>query len=117
MPIYGHFYRDRILPLQPYLIGVKMITKIKINGFKSFQNFTITFAPFTIVAGANASGKSNLFDALKLLSHLSEKDLKTAFSGQRGDPIELFTQYDDNRHAMEMAFEVEMLLNRNVKDN
>ena len=94
-----------------------MITKIKIDGFKSFQNFSITFAPFTVVAGANASGKSNLFDALKLLSHLSEMDLKTAFSEQRGDPIELFTQYDDHTHSMEMAFDVEMLVNRNVKDN
>lgn len=94
-----------------------MITRIKIDGFKSFKNFEITFAPFTIVAGANASGKSNLFDALKLLSRLSEMDLKTAFSEQRGDPIELFTQYDDDDYSQEMSFDVEMLVNRNVKDN
>ena len=67
-----------------------MITFIRINGFKSFQNFEMTFTPLTIVAGANASGKSNLFDALKLLSRLAETDLKTAFSEQRGNPIELF---------------------------
>ena len=61
-----------------------MITRIKINGFKSFQNFEMTFTPLTIVAGVNASGKSNLFDALQLLSRLAEADLKTAFSEQRG---------------------------------
>ena len=55
-----------------------MITHIKINGFKSFQNFEMTFTPLTIVAGVNASGKSNLFDALQLLSRLAETDLKTA---------------------------------------
>ena len=76
-----------------------MITRIKINGFKSFQNFEIFFTPFTVVAGTNASGKSNLFDALMLLSRLAEKDLKTAFSEQRGDPMELFTQYDDLNYA------------------
>lgn len=95
----------------------KMITNIKINGFKSFQNFEMTFTPLTIVAGANASGKSNLFDALQLLSRLAETDLKTAFSEQRGDPSELFTQYREDWYAYEMNFTVEMLINRNVKDN
>ena len=94
-----------------------MITFIRITGFKSFQNFEMTFTPLTIVAGANASGKSNLFDALKLLSRLAETDLKTAFSEQRGNPIELFTQYGENLYATEMDFTVEMLLNRNIKDN
>lgn len=94
-----------------------MITSIKINGFKSFHNFEMTFSPLTIVAGANASGKSNLFDALQLLSRLAETDLKTAFSEQRGNPSELFTQYGENRHATEINFTVEMLVNRNVSDN
>lgn len=44
-----------------------MITYLKINGFKSFHNFEMEFMPFTLIAGANASGKSNLFDALTLL--------------------------------------------------
>ena len=94
-----------------------MITSIKINGFKSFQNFEMTFTPLTVVAGANASGKSNLFDALQLLSRLAETDLKTAFSQQRGNPSELFTQYGENWYASEMEFVVEMLVNRRVRDN
>lgn len=94
-----------------------MITYIKINGFKSFHNFEMEFTPFTVIAGANASGKSNLFDALTLLSRLSESDnLKKAFNEQRGEFIELFTQYGDDKFASEMEFEVEMLVNKNVKD-
>lgn len=77
----------------------------------------MTFAPLTVVAGANASGKSNLFDALKLLSRLAETDLKTAFSEQRGNPGELFTQYGENWFATEMDFTVEMLVDRKVRDN
>lgn len=94
-----------------------MITHIKINGFKSFQNFEMSFAPFTVIAGANASGKSNLFDALMLLARLAETDnLKKAFKEQRGEFIELFTQYGENDYATQMQFCVEMLINKEVKD-
>ncbi|MDI9309093.1 MAG: AAA family ATPase [Limnohabitans sp.] len=94
-----------------------MITYLKINGFKSFYNFEMEFTPFTVIAGANASGKSNLFDALTLLSRLAETDnLKRAFSEQRGEFIELFTQYGDDNYASEMEFVVEMLVNKNIKD-
>ena len=94
-----------------------MITYLKINGFKSFHNFEMEFTPFTVIAGANASGKSNLFDALTLLSRLADTDnLKRAFSEQRGEFIELFTQYGDDNFATEMEFVVEMLVDKNVKD-
>jgi predicted ATPase len=94
-----------------------MITYIKINGFKSFLDFEMEFTPLTVIAGANASGKSNLFDALLLLSRMAEVDLRTAFAEQRGDPMELFTQLEDGKYASEMEFVVEMLVNRKVKDN
>lgn len=94
-----------------------MLTYIKINGFKSFQDFEMTFTPLTVIAGANASGKSNLFDALKLLSRLAEADLKTAFSEQRGNPEELFTRFDEDVYSDELEFTVEMLVNRQIKDN
>ncbi|HBV15131.1 AAA family ATPase [Chryseobacterium carnipullorum] len=94
-----------------------MITKIKINGFKSFHNFEMTFTPFTIIAGTNASGKSNLFDALELLSKLADSDnIKKALQSQRGDFLELFSMYDKGIYAEIMEFEVEMLVNQKVKD-
>lgn len=95
-----------------------MITYIKINGFKSFHNFEMEFMPFTVIAGVNASGKSNLFDALKLLSRLAEADnLKKAFKEQRGDFIELFTQYAEGEYATEMEFYVEMLVDKTITDD
>jgi predicted ATPase len=94
-----------------------MITYIKISGFKSFHNFEMEFTPFTVIAGANASGKSNLFDALQLLARLAETDnLKKAFTEQRGEFIELFTQYDDGNYAQEIHLLIEMLVNRKIKD-
>lgn len=95
-----------------------MITYIKINGFKSFHDFEMVFTPLTIIAGTNAAGKSNLFDALRLLSRLAEVDkIHTAFrEEQRGEMHELFTQYDNDDCAPIMEFVVEMLVNRNITD-
>lgn len=94
-----------------------MITNIKINGFKSFHNFEMSFTPFTVIAGTNASGKSNLFDALSLLSKLADSDnIKRSLSEQRGEFIELFTKYDQLRHSNLIEFEVEMLVNKTVRD-
>mgnify|MGYP004516358589 CR=1 FL=1 len=94
-----------------------MITYIKIDGFKSFHDFELEFTPFTVIAGANAAGKSNLFDALKLLSDLSDSDkIQKAFRKQRGNPSELFTQYDGSRAADTMSFAVEMLVPPEVTD-
>ena len=94
-----------------------MITTIEINGFKTFRNFQMEFSPLTVIAGTNASGKSNLFDALTLLSKIAETDLRTAFSDQRGTAAELFTQYGENSYETKMSFAVEVLLNKQVRDN
>ncbi len=93
-----------------------MITKIEIDGFKTFSKFQMEFAPLTIIAGTNASGKSNLFDAMHLLSRIVDTDLKTAFSEERGNATELFTQYDNDSAAVEMCFAVELLLDKDIKD-
>lgn len=94
-----------------------MITKIKIDGFKSFRNFSMYFTPFTVVAGINASGKSNLFDALELLSRLATSSLRDAFPDSRGTVNELFTLIDGEDYMNRMTFAVEMLVARKVKDN
>ena len=94
-----------------------MITKIEIDGFKSFRNFSMEFTPFTVVAGINASGKSNLFDALELLSRLSTMSLRDAFPETRGTVNELFTLIDGENYMNKMSFAVELLVNRKIKDN
>lgn len=94
-----------------------MITKIEIDGFKTFENFEMVFTPFVIIAGSNGSGKSNLFDAIKLLSSLAKNDLKTAFADQRGSFSELFTLYSHDLKAHQMRFAVELFLDASVKDD
>jgi len=44
-----------------------MIEQVTIKNFKSFKDVTLKLGPLNIFIGANASGKSNFFDALRLL--------------------------------------------------
>ena len=44
-----------------------MITSISFTDFKNFENETLDVGPFTVIVGANASGKSNIRDAFRFL--------------------------------------------------
>lgn len=44
-----------------------MITSLRLINFKNFADETLSVGPFTIVVGANASGKSNIRDAFRFL--------------------------------------------------
>lgn len=86
-----------------------MITHIEIDGFKTFEDFSLELQPFSAVVGPNASGKSNLFDALRFISLLAQSDIRTAMQGLRGEPEELFRRTVDGT-ADKMRFAIEALL-------
>ena len=44
-----------------------MITSIRLENFKNFADETLRLGPFTVIVGANASGKSNIRDAFRFL--------------------------------------------------
>jgi predicted ATPase len=48
-----------------------MLKRIRLKDFKSFVDEEVELAPLTLLVGANASGKSNFLDALRLLQGLS----------------------------------------------
>lgn len=93
-----------------------MLTRIEIDGFKSFEDFRLDLAPFAVILGGNASGKSNLFDAVEFLSHLAEADLRTAAKGLRGEAEELFREPTPGARADCMRFAAEVLLDPLVRD-
>ncbi len=93
-----------------------MLTRIEIDGFKSFEKFGMDVGPLTVILGPNASGKSNLFDAIRLLSRLADTDLRTAVTNLRGEPHELFRRHPDGALGETMSFAVEVLLAPEVRD-
>jgi predicted ATPase len=92
-----------------------MLTRLKVNGFKNLVDVDVRFGPFTCIAGVNAAGKSNLFDAIRFLSLLAEKPLVEAARAVRGsgsrsmDIRSLFTRIGDE-YVDQMSFEAEMII-------
>ncbi len=61
-----------------------MITSIRLVNFKNFADETLRVGPFTILVGANASGKSNIRDAFRFLSGIGRGyTLAEIFGGKR----------------------------------
>ena len=93
-----------------------MLTRIEIDGFKTFKGFSADLRPFVAVVGPNATGKSNLFDALKFLSRLAQTDVRQAMQELRGEPEELFRHTSTGiQRLMHFAIEA-MLPTRGVDD-
>ena len=69
-----------------------MLKQLLVQGFKSLADIEVEFPALTVLFGPNASGKSNLLDALLILSRIAtERTLADSLSGPvRGYPAELF---------------------------
>ena len=62
-----------------------MITSLRLKDFKNFDDETLRVGPFTVIVGANASGKSNIRDAFRFLHGVGRGyTLAEAIGGKRG---------------------------------
>lgn len=92
-----------------------MLTRLEIDGFKTFENLCVDLTPFTAIVGNNAAGKSNLFDVIQLLSNLATKDVTEAVKEMRGEPLELFRQTEAGR-SRQIRLAAEVLVDPAVRD-
>lgn len=92
-----------------------MLTRIEIDGFKTFEDFAVDLLPFTVVLGSNAAGKSNLYDAIRLLSLLATRDVAEAVKDLRGEPLELFRLTPAGR-STRIRLAAEVLVDPQVRD-
>jgi predicted ATPase len=99
-----------------------MITRLKVNGFKNLMDVDVRFGPFTCIAGPNAAGKSNLFDAIRFLSASASRTLIEAAmlvrneTAHKWDVRTLFHRAGD-KISDRMEFEVEMIVPRSALDD
>src|ERR1700744_241645 len=49
-----------------------MMTTLAISGYRSLRDITVKLSRLTVVTGANGSGKSSLYRALKLLADVAQ---------------------------------------------
>lgn len=70
-----------------------MLKRIHIRGYKSLEDVEVRLPQLVVLFGPNSAGKSNLLDALQLLSKLgTSRTLKEAFDPPyRGKPLDSFT--------------------------
>ncbi|OJU86857.1 MAG: hypothetical protein BGO13_01295 [Burkholderiales bacterium 66-5] len=92
-----------------------MLTRLEIDGFKTFETESVDLSPFTAIVGSNAAGKSNLFDAVQLLSFLATRDVAEAVKNMRGEPLELFRQTPSGR-SRQIRMAAEVLVDPMVRD-
>jgi predicted ATPase len=85
-----------------------MITRLEVDGFKSLQGFAVDLEPFTVFIGPNSAGKSNILEALALLSRLASEPIADAFKHGRGRASDQFSRHGDEV-AREIRFAVEFL--------
>ena len=56
-----------------------MLSSFTIKNFKSYREATLKLAPLTVLIGANASGKSNAIEGLRLLSWMAAGNRLSSF--------------------------------------
>src|SRR5579872_5226816 len=92
-----------------------MLTRFKVTGFKNLVGVDVYLGPFTCIAGANGTGKSNLFDAITFLSTLADRPLMDAAlsvrdEGGRAADLRGIFHRSTYGHAREMSFMAEMIV-------
>ncbi|UYG07541.1 AAA family ATPase [Halomonas sp. M4R1S46] len=97
-----------------------MLTKLEVHGFKNLLNFELHLGSFTCLAGLNGVGKSNIFDAIKFLSLLSNDTIMDAAQKVRdsdsSSPEDIF--WTDGESSLDEIFlAAEMLINKEVHDD
>lgn len=61
-----------------------MITRLAIAGYRSFRDICLALAPLTVVTGANGSGKSSLYRALRLLADIAQGRIIQSLAAEGG---------------------------------
>lgn len=89
-----------------------MLRRFRVKGFKSLLDAELELAPLVVLMGPNAAGKSNLLEALLLLSRLvTEQTLSEAFAPPlRGYPLEAFSLPDQGLEGLLRKDKAELAL-------
>lgn len=99
-----------------------MLTRIEVDGFKNLVDFSLDLGPYTCIAGVNGVGKSNIFDAIRFLSLLTDHTINQSAlmirsseqdTGEIGDLI--FSPNGDAGDRIRLA--AEMIVDRRVVDD
>ncbi len=66
-----------------------MITTLAIHGYRSLRDLVLPLGRVTVVTGANGTGKSSLYRAVRLLADAAQGRLVAALAAEGGLPSTL----------------------------
>ena len=92
-----------------------MLTRLQVSGFKNLVDVDVRFGPFTCIAGANGTGKSNLFDAIQFMSRLASDTFVDAAASIRAEydkasSVRSLFHRIGNEYADKLSFTAEMII-------
>ena len=99
-----------------------MLTWLRVDGFKNLLDFECFFSPYTCIAGPNAVGKSNVFDAIEFLSLLADHPFLEAAQHLRVKDhqiVDLRSLFWNNAESSNpvMEFVAEMIVPQEIYDD
>lgn len=84
------------------------LSAITLTNFRSYKRQTITFSPLTIIVGENTAGKTNILEAVQMLStgksFRADKDIDTINFG--ADFARIDASLRDNRDSVKMTVQL-----------
>jgi len=98
-----------------------MISRLKMVNFKNFKDETLYVGPFTVIAGANGSGKSNIHDAFRVLHGIGRRyslaDILGGKYGQGGEAVwhpirgafNELVRFGESGFSLEVSFDAQTL--------
>jgi len=69
---------------------MSIITRLCISGYRSLRDIRLELGAFTVVTGANGSGKSSLYRALRLLADIAQGRIIQSLALEGGFPSALW---------------------------
>jgi predicted ATPase len=80
-----------------------MITRVRLENYKSIKSCDVQLEPLTFLVGQNASGKSNFLDALNFVSNALQYSFDYAITSRGGGRKIIFRQ---DRNRLESIFKI-----------
>ncbi len=85
-----------------------MLKRLKVENFKSLENFECEFGKFNVLVGKNNSGKSNVIDVLSFLIEGFRDSIEKIFNRRGGYNEVVFAGNEENDIEIETEFELNL---------
>ena len=79
---------------------MSIVTRLAVSGYRSLRDVRLDVEPLTVVTGANGSGKSSLYRALRLLAETAQGGLVASLAREGGRPSTLWAGPEKFSRAM-----------------